>query len=181
MPSKYLLPCECGASVPIETSQAGQSVPCACGRTLEIPSLRAIRALETTLPDAAELKTAAPQWNLGAGVLFAVGLSFALIAGAVASAAQFKHWQFSNYRPVQQNLDRFVAELDTATPTQLLDEWHAAREFGLGEHHSSPFVIAQGNADFFASSRNVALAIMVGGIVAATCSAFLRGRPASGK
>jgi hypothetical protein len=41
----YLLPCSCGQSVEIETSQAGQQVSCSCGATLQVPSMLQIKSL----------------------------------------------------------------------------------------------------------------------------------------
>ena len=45
MSIKYLLPCSCGNNIPIETTQAGQSVVCSCGRTIDIPSMQGVRRL----------------------------------------------------------------------------------------------------------------------------------------
>ena len=42
---RYLLPCECGQSVEIEPSQAGQTVVCGCGKELLAPSMLQIKAL----------------------------------------------------------------------------------------------------------------------------------------
>ncbi|MGL6195868.1 MAG: hypothetical protein ACRC2T_13715 [Thermoguttaceae bacterium] len=45
MAQKYLLPCTCGESVPIETTQAGQTVTCSCGLQLQVPTLLKIKKL----------------------------------------------------------------------------------------------------------------------------------------
>lgn len=61
MSQKYLLPCSCGKSVPVETSQAGSDVVCQCGETLKVPSMlkiKKLRPLEEALAD--ELTTAQP-------------------------------------------------------------------------------------------------------------------------
>ena len=42
----YLLPCSCGAKVPIDRVHAGQTIQCACGRSLTVPSLLAMSGLE---------------------------------------------------------------------------------------------------------------------------------------
>jgi len=42
---KYLLPCECGQSVEVEPSQAGQTVVCVCGEDLLVPSMLQVKAL----------------------------------------------------------------------------------------------------------------------------------------
>lgn len=40
---KYLLPCPCGESRPVELCQAGKSVTCRCGAVLEVPTIREIK------------------------------------------------------------------------------------------------------------------------------------------
>ncbi len=54
MSQKYLLPCSCGKTVPIEPSQAGGNVRCECGQTLKIPSLLQIKKLPVADFDSAE-------------------------------------------------------------------------------------------------------------------------------
>ncbi len=47
MPDYYRLPCQCGQSIPINLSQAGQEIVCpACGTTVPAPSLLGIKQLE---------------------------------------------------------------------------------------------------------------------------------------
>ena len=43
---KYLLPCSCGETRPIELCQAGETVPCRCGAMLQVPTMRDIKKLE---------------------------------------------------------------------------------------------------------------------------------------
>jgi len=49
--SNYRLPCSCGQSVRVSTSQAGQTVHCTCGAPLEVPTLRGLRSLPPDDPD----------------------------------------------------------------------------------------------------------------------------------
>ena len=59
----YLLPCSCGAKVPVDAAQAGQVIPCACGQSLTVPSLLAVKKLEPAeSPPAADSARAA--WGL---------------------------------------------------------------------------------------------------------------------
>ena len=52
----YQLTCPCGKTHPVETTQAGRSIPCPCGRTLSVPSMMKIKRLpfwpEETSPQA---------------------------------------------------------------------------------------------------------------------------------
>ena len=69
--AKYLLPCDCGKSVSIGASQAGQTVSCMCGQALDVPAMREIRQLE---PDEqSETSTGGRRWNATFGAFFAVG------------------------------------------------------------------------------------------------------------
>lgn len=43
---QYLLPCSCGQTIPVRTTQAGETVRCACGKDILIPAYREILALE---------------------------------------------------------------------------------------------------------------------------------------
>lgn len=45
--SKYLLPCSCGANIPVSRSQAGMNLPCPqCGKKIEVPTIRQMSTLE---------------------------------------------------------------------------------------------------------------------------------------
>jgi hypothetical protein len=45
MSVKYLLPCSCGRTVPVEVRQSGLDVRCECGATLVVPVLRDLKQL----------------------------------------------------------------------------------------------------------------------------------------
>lgn len=175
MTTKYLLACTCGQSLPVELNQAGRSITCNCGKTVEVPSMRLLRQLPTCdEPDSSAQRR--PAWNLTAGSFFAVGLLVAVLAAMVAGGMQLRYQQFASLKPAKQELTQWVNELETASPEQLFDEWNESREFGLGDHHHSPFVMAQDNANFYVGARNVALLVMTGGVLAAASSGLLRGR-----
>lgn len=57
MAKKYLLPCECGREIPVETAQAGEETVCDCGKTLAVPRLLELKRLpsadEGETPEAA--------------------------------------------------------------------------------------------------------------------------------
>lgn len=81
MPDQYLLPCSCGNSIPIETTQAGQSIECpACQLQVEIPSYSQIKQLqlEDSLVKAKSKPQPRKEWGYGQGVLFALGLAMFL-------------------------------------------------------------------------------------------------------
>ena len=72
---KYLLPCDCGQDVEIETSQAGQTVACGCGQMLTVPSMLKIKTLPN-VPQKKELpakKEPTPYMPAGITGLLGIG------------------------------------------------------------------------------------------------------------
>ena len=51
MTAKYLLPCACGQQTTVEPRQAGETIPCSCGRSLQVPTMLDITALEPVPPE----------------------------------------------------------------------------------------------------------------------------------
>lgn len=78
---KYLLPCPaCNSRLPVETGQAGQTIRCSCGSSVEVPSIRGLRALEPL----ADERPVAASWTRRKGLLF---LGAAMSIGALVAAA----------------------------------------------------------------------------------------------
>jgi len=76
--SQFLLPCPCGASIPVNRSQAGMSLPCPqCGKTIEIPTIRKLAEFAVAVPAYKPVKSAASlRWL---GPIAAVSLIICLI------------------------------------------------------------------------------------------------------
>lgn len=81
MSTKYLLPCDCGQSIPIETSQAGDFVTCQCGVKLEAPTFRNIRHLPLAEEQDATNASSGGGWGLRQGVITLSLLLTLLFAG----------------------------------------------------------------------------------------------------
>ena len=95
---KYRFPCaRCGETLLIDVSQAGRQIACQCGASLEVPSLRAIRALEAATD--VSVKPRRRSWDRGRGVLFAAGLVSAVLGLLVAGVAA-AGWLTSQPPPV---------------------------------------------------------------------------------
>jgi len=126
---RYLLPCPCGKTIPVETAQAGQIVRCACGKDIEVPTLLRLRSLDTADE---EPKTAARgSWGIHQGLTI-VGAAIMLVA---AASLVF----FYLHRPVPPE-DVFTEEIvqryvDNMTLLQSEGDWRALR---LGPGHSPP-------------------------------------------
>lgn len=81
----YYLPCECGHRSVVDPSQSGRTIACTCGRTLEVPPLRGLRALER-VPPSTQATPRSPAWNpaRGLAVVALLPLIGALAFGAYA-------------------------------------------------------------------------------------------------
>ena len=51
--TKYLLPCSCGQKTSIEPRQAGEVLACRCGKSLKVPTMLEMAALEPAEPETA--------------------------------------------------------------------------------------------------------------------------------
>lgn len=51
MKTTYLLPCCCGRTIPVEPPQAGEAIQCTCGKTVQVPTLLEMTALERSEPE----------------------------------------------------------------------------------------------------------------------------------
>ena len=130
---KYLLPCErCGEKLTVDVSQAGRQLACRCGATLEVPSLRAIRSLETVADRSA--KPARRSWNPTRGVLFAVGLVLVLAGLIVAGNAGIRWATATVPPPPVVNAGPVLAEVDTLSSADTWDAWIDLRNNGLGPY-----------------------------------------------
>ena len=78
---QYLLPCQCGRKIPVDSTKAGQFITCECGVQLEIPTLGGLRKLQPVVQEnrpVARVKWAARQQVLLLGIIICiVGLGIA--------------------------------------------------------------------------------------------------------
>ena len=88
MEEHYLITCRCDAVHRVTTRQAGQTIACPCGAQLDVPTLRGLRQLPRETTDHNDTVS----WSFARGILFAVGLIFAVGGGA---GAGLFHWRFS--------------------------------------------------------------------------------------
>lgn len=68
MSMMYLLPCSCGAKLPVERRQAGETVRCGCGTSLEVPSLMKMENLEPAEPESVDGRPS-DQWGIRQSVI----------------------------------------------------------------------------------------------------------------
>ncbi len=114
MATKYLLPCECGKSVPVDVGQSGLTISCDCGASLQVPTLQGLKRLPLAEIDAPAPK---PSWGRRQGRTL-LGALIAVIGFAAAvtqSQAPKLGWP----------------EVPEMPPKVALDTWNSFKEHGL--------------------------------------------------
>ncbi|OHB78462.1 MAG: hypothetical protein A2W31_00120 [Planctomycetes bacterium RBG_16_64_10] len=129
MPTRYLLPCSCGAHVTVDLGQAGATVRCHCGATLVVPTMRQLRRLQPAAPAEGDLGR---RWGSSQGVML-LGLSVAVLGAALALLLWLK-------QPVAPAVDSATAleQLDAGiralTPLQSWLLWQQMVAEGLVQY-----------------------------------------------
>ena len=125
MQTKYLLPCSCGEKIAVEPRQAGQTIECRCGKTLEVPTLRTMTALEPAVPEPVPaVKTTA--WEIRQGMAL-IGAAIALTAVILAVVLVCNRPKPPPGDPSAEFIRRQTQAL---TPLQVWRVWHSLRQVG---------------------------------------------------
>ncbi len=137
--SQFLLPCTCGANIPVNRSQAGMSLPCPnCGNTVEVPTIRKLAEFATVVPAKKQAKTGqAAKWL---GPVAAVSLIVGLIAMAYAGYLYYERYSYTTFVK-QSGGDINVEEAEflegirnhalQSAPADTWDYWNIMLEEGL--------------------------------------------------
>ncbi len=179
---KYLLPCaQCSEKRTVDVSQAGRQLVCRCGATLEVPSLRAIRALETVADAGA--KPVRRSWSPARGVPFAVGLVLVLAGLFVAGNAGLR-WATAEVPPPPATADPLLPELDTLSPADTWDAWLDLRNNGLGPYVPTAKFMVEAALRYLFRVMVTGLVVAAAGLTIAAVAMLLpatRGSPAPQK
>lgn len=120
MSPRYALPCSCGASVPVEMRQAGETIACHCGKALDVPKLRDLRRLEPVV-ESRPVRTRA-KWSVLQGSLFVVGLC-ALVLSAGSAYYVWSYRQLFNTSKPDPAEFSFSNDLMTISLADSWDLW----------------------------------------------------------
>lgn len=176
MSNKFLLPCECGRSVAVEISQAGQHVACACGKKLAVPSLRSIRKLAPAAEQSGQGSARGAAWNPVKGILFAIG-ALLVIGGLGTAGYSFLIYQRADaFQPSAEAHVESLALIDSLSPLETFEAWHHITEHGLEPAGSSPFAQAQEVAAEKRWLVKFGLSIALAGLVCALAPTIFRGK-----
>ncbi len=147
MSQRYLLPCSCGLTTPVTISQAGTNIQCSCGQSLQVPSIRGLKALppEKETEVSRQKPTKGAEYNgvnvLGAifvigAVLLAVGIGIAGWNGYVYSQIDTKDYD-------QELAAEDEKGIEGLNIMQLYSTWKYLEQAGIGEYHPPYHVVAR--------------------------------------
>jgi len=139
--SQYLLPCSCGANIPVSRSQAGMSLPCPqCAKILDVPTIRNMASLAAISDTPEKAKSSrAPIW-LGpvAALAFLVAVSAFFYCGSLV----WERYQILSSLAAQK-IDLAITEEDflsdlrkmasESSPADTWDYWNVMVRRGLSD------------------------------------------------
>ena len=137
--SQFLLPCACGAKIPVNRSQAGMSLPCPqCGETMEVPTIRKLAEFASVAPERKGPKRGGAVKWLGpvAALSFIVGLLGLSYAGTI----YYERYTYLAYisevgADLKLTEEDFLAEVrksaSQSSPADTWDYWNTMLNDGL--------------------------------------------------
>ena len=166
--SNFQLSCDCGQSVSVMASQAGQTVRCPCGAQLEVPTLRGLQALPPADATAAAKRRAT--WENRQRAIF----SLTLIS---ISALLLGGYLWMNIPAVRRHATpEQIKEIFAAgTPVEIYEVFQDLQN-GLDKPARAA---AESQRDFMAIGIDVALGIGIGGLIVAIAMALAPRKPAA--
>jgi hypothetical protein len=126
MPTKYLLPCDCGKKLEVESTESGLTKACECGALLVVPKLRELTKLEkVAVADAAYRAWGGRQRGVVLGAVLAVlGFGFGLYA-SLFIGQNAREYQVAGKMPPAMVIE------DDAAPATVLREFQLMQRQGL--------------------------------------------------
>ena len=177
MSAQYLLPCSCGQKVRVDAAQAGGLASCGCGKSLPVPTLRALRQLETAEPDSAARKQREGRsWSKLQGAMFSLGLIVACISLGVLFYNLY-HFVGASEWTVDQTpqVNEFEAQqIDQFSLTESVEAYTLMRDGGLNREAPPIWVVAR---EVVEQKRTIMLwsgGIALAGFAAAITALFIR-------
>jgi hypothetical protein len=133
MSDRYLVKCDCGRELLVETAQAGRRLTCACGAAVEAPTLRQLKKLPVAPADYVPER---PTWTWEKAAMF-VGVL--LLAGSVVFGAALYFNQPVKPREQiaameKQGAERLRTELKTARPMEVIGMFNQLAKLDLAKY-----------------------------------------------
>ncbi len=137
--SQFLLPCSCGAKLPVNKSQAGMSLPCPeCGVSVEVPTIRKLSSLATMIPEKKRAKAGQGLKWLGpvAAISLLVGIVGLSYAGYLFYERRtYRGFAVENGANMDVKESDFMADIrksaEQSAPADTWDYWNTMINEGL--------------------------------------------------
>jgi hypothetical protein len=136
--SQFLLPCSCGAKLPVSKSQAGMSLLCPeCGVSVEVPTIRKLSELAIAIPETKRTKSGGLKWL---GPVAAISLLVGIIGLSYAGYLFYERRTYVAFAVENgANLDLkesdFIADIrksaEQSAPADTWDYWNIMLNDGL--------------------------------------------------
>lgn len=174
---RYLLPCSCGQSIPIDTIQAGQEVRCSCGQSQLAPTLREIRQLPELEPTMAQVRLVKEPWSANRTIVFAIGLVVTALAMGAATMCQLKISAIADRLPSKADMKAYEENMnaqivDSLSAEESYEHFVRWKEEGLGEQMERLFEAEHDRMDRLKVIRSVFLLLMCIGLLVAGVAAL---------
>jgi len=178
---KHLLPCSsCGEAIPVDASQAGQSVTCQCGQQLEIPTMRAIRQLPPLREATAPPRRPTSGWSTAQRLVFALGLAVAVPSFLLAGYFQWGRTYLNTEEiPWDQRLETDLDMLENMNLEEAWENWKKVRDTDIGPYRPPHFIRARMISQWWKDIVLVSLGVGGAGVLLMGI-AFLLPRPHRG-
>jgi hypothetical protein len=174
MSQKYRMPCTCGATHVVDTTQAGITLVCSCKRRLEVPTIRGLKNLE---PVAEKGATAPPAWQVGHGVFFAAGLVVFIAAAVAGGNWGARRLALDTTRPDESSI-QYVVDVSKLSPEESIEAFRALEASPPMFRRTPAYLIARHQAAQLDRRLGMALVALVIG-AALMGGAFLVSRGAA--
>ncbi|MBN2292093.1 MAG: hypothetical protein JXM70_06690 [Pirellulales bacterium] len=163
---QYLLPCQCGRKMPVDSTKAGRTLECECGAKIEVPTLGSMKKLERVV----ETKPASSgmTWGIRQRVLLA-GILVCLTGLGISG---YFWYERPKPPPLEQNVKQISQNIKNLTLMQTLAVW-GALERGLPEYSSRRQQEYQKDKAAYYRRTGVSLFIVAVGLTMMTISIFI--------
>ena len=178
----YLLTCtSCEQPIPVEVTQAGETIRCDCGAEIPLPSMREIRRLPTDAgPTAVEENIevyglplqSSPARQLQR-YLFAAGFLVTVISAGMAGFYYFAAARIQVGDVHRDQMDQGDRLIDALTPEGAYEAWKMLRIQGIGDQERPDYVLQKKEKEGYMRKMGIALYVFAFGLLVMGIGIFL--------
>jgi hypothetical protein len=181
-PTRYLVACSCGKSLPVDSGLAGAQVTCACGQAVDVPPLRDLRKLprEAPPPESSTTAKADPGRAVGGrsslGCAFTACLAIAVISSGASLFMWLARFGVDTSETVESNLQAGAKAIDTLSIDQSFVLWSLYLRDGLAGDQTPEFIHNLQRASMLARIGWITLILAMTSMLAAVAIGWISAR-----